>query len=171
MTQWSFSSNTKNTNWKALRKHLQVGRWLGEFHRDHNLPVVQQLVQILPVIFRITLLWMEQKDFNTEVEWMNKCPTNYPPFHLLYMVSGGLEPICHRNSSTFESNNKSETKWKTAAPNERWHNIGYVKSKSSPCFTFWNFSFLSRSSISNMETESQKQTEDNITNCLTMTMM
>jgi len=53
--------------------------------------------------------------------------TNYPSFHLLYMVSGGLEPICHRNSSTFESNNKSETKSKTAAPNELWHDIGYVK--------------------------------------------
>jgi len=58
------------------------------------------------------------------------------------MVSGGLESICHRNSSTFESNNKSETKWKTAAPNEWWHDIGCVKCKSSPCFTFWNFSFL-----------------------------
>ena len=77
---------------------------------------------------------------------MNKCPTNYPSFHSLFhflsMVSGGLEPLCHRNSSTFESNNKSETKWKTAAPNERRHDIGCVKCWSSPCFTFWNFSFL-----------------------------
>ena len=115
---------------------------------------------------------------------MNKCPTNYPSFHLLFhflsMVSGGLEPLCHRNSSTFESNNKSETKWKTAAPNEHWHDLSSVWMLKQSLFHFLelllskdkvkcmrikannDLGHLSRSRISNMETESQKETGEKV---------